>query len=298
MAFGHCDGISVSGMSLMMETAVTSKAGDRPSSTGLAWLRNKRILLAEDNITNQMVATQMLDALGATVDVANDGAEALEMIGTASYDLFLIDIEMPRVSGLDVIRSIRGAAAPLCDAPVIAVTAYALREHRDKITEAGADGLIPKPLLGIEQFGRDIVSLADHSFERVAEAEAREGRKAVNALGGLVSLETFNDLNAAVGPQAMAELLVKIDADLALAQNSVRQGAANIDRSAIKSATHVLVSVAGAIGAHGLQALARRLGDVASSRTGADLERMAADAERQIGAVRAFVREKIDEAKG
>jgi CheY-like chemotaxis protein len=284
-------------MNLMMETRVTSKADDRPSSAGLGWLRNKRILLAEDNITNQMVATQMLDALGASVDVANDGAEALEMIGAADYDLFLIDIEMPRVSGLDVIRSIRGAAAPLCDAPVIAVTAYALREHRDKITEAGADGLIPKPLLGIEQFGRDIVSLADQSFLRAAEAEARVGRAGVEALGGLVSLETFTSLREALGPEAMADLLIKVDADLALAETSVREGAANIDRMALKAATHVLTSVAGAIGAHGLQALARRLGDVAASRSGGDLERMAADALRQIAAVRDFVREKIAEGR-
>ena len=58
----------------------------RPAATGIAWLRDKRILLAEDNITNQMVATQMLDALGARVDVANDGAEALEMIEVKAYD--------------------------------------------------------------------------------------------------------------------------------------------------------------------------------------------------------------------
>ena len=86
---------------------------DGDHASGLSSLKGRRVLLAEDNITNQMVATQMLDALGMRVDVANDGAEALEMIERRHYDLYLIDIEMPRVSGLDVIRGIRKSPPPL-----------------------------------------------------------------------------------------------------------------------------------------------------------------------------------------
>jgi CheY-like chemotaxis protein len=275
------------------ETVVMGQPDGRPSSAGLAWLRGKLILLAEDNITNQMVATQMLDALGARVEVASDGAEALEMMRRKEYDLYLVDIEMPRVSGLDVIRSIRSAEPPLRDAPVIAVTAYALREHRDKITEAGADGLIPKPLLGIEQFGRDIVMLADRSYERgVAAAAGRDD-------GDDIDLDLFRNLTEAVGGDDLAELLSKIDDDLARAERSVTAAAETVDRAALGAAAHVLVSVAGAVGAERLQTLARRLGDAAEGAgAGAgEIRALSADALRRIAAVRAFVREQSGRPK-
>ncbi len=268
----------------------------RPAAVGISWLRDKRILLAEDNITNQMVATQMLDALGARVDVANDGAEALEMIEAKAYDLFLIDIEMPRVSGLDVIRAIRKADTPLCDAPVIAVTAYALREHREKISEAGADGLIPKPLLGIEQFGRDIVNLAEKNYQRGADAEKPEP-ETDPAASGPVTMSVFKALEDSIGPEAMADLLGKIDIDLGRAADEVRGGMAALDKAAIASATHVLISVAGAIGAADLQKLAQKLNGAATGRVVADLPAMVADALEQIGGLRTFVQARIAAAK-
>ncbi|PKP67238.1 MAG: hypothetical protein CVT86_02110 [Alphaproteobacteria bacterium HGW-Alphaproteobacteria-8] len=279
-----------------MGTCLMASEKTRPAAAGVAWLRDKRILLAEDNITNQMVATQMLDALGARVDVANDGAEALEMIEAKRYDLFLIDIEMPRVSGLDVIRAIRKAAAPLCDAPVIAVTAYALREHREKISEAGADGLIPKPLLGIEQFGRDIVNLAEKSYQRGEDADIPPDEPDPDAQGP-VKMSIFKALEDSIGPEAMADLLGKIDVDLGRAADEVRGGMASLDKAAIGSATHVLISVAGAIGASDLQKLAQKLNGAATGRVQADLPAMVADALEQIGGLRKFVQGRIAAAK-
>jgi CheY-like chemotaxis protein len=266
-------------------------------SAALHWLRNKRVLLAEDNITNQMVATQMLDALGARVDVANDGAEAIEMLETHSYDLYLIDIEMPRVSGLDVIRKIRGAEPPLCDAPVIAVTAYALREHREKIAEAGADGLIPKPLIGIEQFGRDIMSFIDRNRRRAGGETAAPG--ALNGGGGggdsgaPVSASVFEALADAIGEDAMADLLTKIDGDLEKAEKDVARGVSDQDTAALSGATHVLISVAGAVGAQNLQKVAQRMNAVANGRSEEDIASLGADLGMQIKVLRAFVTSRV-----
>jgi CheY-like chemotaxis protein len=262
---------------------------DRADSGGPGWLRGKRILLAEDNITNQMVATQMLDALGARVDVANDGAEALEMLDARRYDVYLIDIEMPRVSGLDVIRAIRRAPPPLCDAPVIAVTAYALREHREKIAEAGADGLIPKPLIGIEQFGRDIMAFAAQALRRAAEAEpAPEGAV------GLVSLDVYNGLADAIGPAAMTDLLGKIDTDLAKAEAEVSRGVSEHDAALLANATHVLISVCGAVGAERVKVLAQRLNAVANGRSDEDVGALGAEMAAQLSALRSFVRTRAE----
>jgi two-component system aerobic respiration control sensor histidine kinase ArcB len=259
----------------------------------LSWLRNKRVLLAEDNITNQMVATQMLDALGARVDVANDGAEALEMLEAHSYDVYLIDIEMPRVSGLDVIRKIRSAEPPLCDAPVIAVTAYALREHREKIAEAGADGLIPKPLIGIEQFGRDIVSFVDRNRRRVDAPAGGIGDSGGAGGGSPVSPGVFEALAEAIGEDAMTDLLTKIDGDLERADKDVHRGVKDHDRAALSGATHVLISVAGAVGAQNLQKVAQRMNAVANGRSEEDVEALGADLAMQIKVLRAFVNSRV-----
>lgn len=270
---------------------------DRNQKAGLGWLRNKRILLAEDNITNQMVATQMLDALGARVDVANDGAEALEMLEQRRYDIYLIDIEMPRVSGLDVIRHIRNAPPPLCESPVIAVTAYALREHREKIAEAGADGLIPKPLIGIEQFGRDILNFTDRARRRAGpgagsgDSQPRpqpEDEKPLDA--SPVSMPVFTALAEAIGPEAMADLLLKIDGDLEKAGRDVAEAVAAGDMNAVGAGTHVLISVAGAVGAQNLQRLSQKLAAVAAGRAEGDVPAVAADLGVQIMVLRAFVK--------
>jgi CheY-like chemotaxis protein len=270
-------------------------ASEEENSGGaLAWLRNKRVLLAEDNITNQMVATQMLDALGARVDVANDGAEALEMLEAHSYDIYLIDIEMPRVSGLDVIRKIRAADPPLCDAPVVAVTAYALREHREKIAEAGADGLIPKPLIGIEQFGRDILGFVDRNRRRVeAPSQGAIDASGPGTTGSPVSAGVFEALAEAIGEEAMADLLQKIDGDLDKAHKDVARGVQERDTAALSGATHVLISVAGAVGAQNLQKVAQRLNAVANGRSEEDIDSLGADLTMQIKVLRAFVNSRV-----
>ena len=113
------------------------------------------VLLAEDNPTNQMVATQMLRALDAEVTVASDGIEALERFEAGEFDLVVVDIEMPRLSGLDVIRAIRARGDARAGVPIVALTAYAMREHRERIAEAGANGLISKPITSIEALGRE-----------------------------------------------------------------------------------------------------------------------------------------------
>jgi CheY-like chemotaxis protein len=277
---------------------------DGTQKAGLAWLKGRRVLLAEDNITNQMVATQMLDALGMRVDVANDGAEALEMIERHKYDIYLIDIEMPRVSGLDVIRAIRESPPPLCEAPVIAVTAYALREHREKIAEAGADGLIPKPLIGIEQFGRDILGFSERARRRAtphegavsgngASDQAHRDDEEESKTAGPVSLAVFNSLAEAIGSDAMKDLLTKIDTDLEKAAADMQAAASADDLKAVSGATHVLVSVAGAVGAQNLQRLSQKLNAVANGRAEGDMGALSSDVAMQVMVLRSFVQTKV-----
>jgi two-component system, sensor histidine kinase and response regulator len=107
-----------------------------------------RILLTEDNPINQKVACGMLRKLGLTVEVADNGAEALAMIAAGSYDAVLMDVQMPVLDGFAATRELRtrereGGKPRL---PVIAMTANAMSGDRDQCLAAGMDDYIPKPV--------------------------------------------------------------------------------------------------------------------------------------------------------
>lgn len=244
-------------------------------------LKGMSILLAEDNVTNQLVATQMLETLGAEVDIAADGAIALERLGERAYDVLLIDIEMPRVSGLDVIRAIRADEGPLSEALVIALTAYAMQEHREKIAGAGADGLIAKPITSIRQFGADILSLMDG---RAAKAAA-----AAPAPGAVIEMMIFESLATSIGEEAMAELLARIETDLKTAKTDIATAASCGDTDLMAEASHILISVAGAVGAVRLQRQSERLNRLAHDDEGDGATVLAEEALPELDGVIAFV---------
>lgn len=259
---------------------------------GAASLAGARILLAEDNLTNQMVALQMLRALGASVTVCSDGIEALERFDQSPFDLVIVDIEMPRMSGLDVIRAIRSRSDDKARAPIVALTAYAMREHRERISAAGANGLISKPVTSVEALGE---SLAVHL--RPADAPDRSGFEAANGdgQGPVIDAATYAALCEAIGPELMAELLDKVIADLLAAQRDLLAGSDPVDRLAIRAASHVLISVAGALGALRLQARARALNASAHTEAEATLVGGVTDCATEIDRAVAFARERRGE---
>jgi two-component system aerobic respiration control sensor histidine kinase ArcB len=259
-------------------------------------LAGLRVLLAEDNPTNQVVASQMLRSLNAEVTVCGDGVEALERFESEEFDLVVVDIEMPRLSGLDVIRAIRARGDARAEAPIVALTAYAMREHRERIAAAGANGLISKPVTSVEALGRGLAAHVRRPGAGPA-AEAPAGDAAGDAGGGpVIDRGTYEALVTAIGAETMGELLDKVIADLLAAQRDL-DGALDApegapDRARIRSASHILISVAGAIGAARLQTCARELNTAAAADSAL---RVAAATRRCVGeidAAVAFARER------
>lgn len=104
-----------------------------------------RVLVAEDNAVNRELMREMLEVFGCEVVEASDGPEALTRMSEAEPDLILLDINMPKLNGFAVLRRIR--ENPRFSArPVLAVTAYAMKEDREKVLEAGFDGYLAKPV--------------------------------------------------------------------------------------------------------------------------------------------------------
>jgi len=109
-------------------------------------LKDVRILLVEDNLINQKITHLTLKPLVHTIDTASNGKEALDKFGTSSYDLILMDIQMPVMSGIVAAEKIRALESTTnTHVPIIAITANAMLGDREKCISAGIDDYISKP---------------------------------------------------------------------------------------------------------------------------------------------------------
>ena len=106
----------------------------------------RRILLAEDGIVNQRVASMILESRGHQVTVANNGKETVEMFQKEPFDLILMDIQMPEMDGLEATWTIRSIEEEGTHIPIIAMTAHAMKGDREKCLEAGMDNYLSKPI--------------------------------------------------------------------------------------------------------------------------------------------------------
>ncbi len=130
------------------------------------------ILLAEDNLINQKLAVKLLSTRGHSVQIANNGREAVDCVQAAEYDVVLMDVQMPVMGGIEACTLIRTAEGDKRHVPIVAMTAHAMQSDKDLCLAAGMDGFVTKPVR-IEQLMAEI--------ERVVSAPARNAAPAVDA---------------------------------------------------------------------------------------------------------------------
>lgn len=106
----------------------------------------RRILVVEDNVVNQKVVSGLLAKSGCVVDIAFNGQEACTMAATLPYDLILMDCHMPVMDGFAATRQIRAMDGPIGRVPIVALTAGAMEQDREKCIAAGMDAFLSKPL--------------------------------------------------------------------------------------------------------------------------------------------------------
>lgn len=208
------------------------------------------ILLAEDNAVNRVYATALLAKAGHRVDIAENGREAVEAARRNHYDLVLMDIQMPVLNGIDATVQIRALPSPFGTVPIIAMTADAMAGARDTYLAAGMDDYITKPVSGA-------VLVA-----KLAEIARRQVRRAQAPLAVVPALEVLdtdklNDLDAALPQQSLTELICLFLSDAATVLVEIEAARENKDLTRAGQQAHMLVSMAGNLGAMELSALAR-----------------------------------------
>ncbi|MEW5685469.1 MAG: ATP-binding protein [Pseudomonadota bacterium] len=134
------------GSTFWLEFEAPMAATPEPEVVEQGVLEGIRLLLVEDNPTNRLVARTLLTRLGAEVDEAEDGIAGVEAARTGDYDLILMDIQMPRMGGIEATRAIRGLGSPAAHTPIIALTANAMTHQRAEYAAAGMNGMVAKPI--------------------------------------------------------------------------------------------------------------------------------------------------------
>jgi two-component system aerobic respiration control sensor histidine kinase ArcB len=214
-------------------------------------LSDLRILVAEDNNTLRLLLADMLDSLGAEFTLAENGVQAMDWVKRESFDMALLDIEMPKMTGLEVIRAVRRMAAPVGNMPIVAMTAFVMNQNRDAIFAAGATGLMAKPLPEVEDFAAHL-----------RRALARQDQPELAAALDLQQLnwDHFHGILRRTDFATQQELLSTMRADLTAVRDALRQPGITSDTNQLRGQIHILMALSGAMGAERLHALARSLG--------------------------------------
>jgi len=139
--------VQAGGKSLMESRSIVTRHSAR-ETLGAKVNSSRRILLVEDNLTNQQVATGILKKLGLRADVAANGIEALKTLEMMDYDLVLMDVQMPEMDGLEATRRIcdPNSSVRRHDIPIIAMTAHAMQSDRESCLKAGMNDYLSKPI--------------------------------------------------------------------------------------------------------------------------------------------------------
>lgn len=232
-------------------------------------MTKKRILLSEDSITNQQICLAILKKLGYSADVVANGMEALKALHSVSYDLVLMDCQMPEMNGYETSRLVRDPATDIPNhrIPIIALTADISDGGREKCLEAGMNDYITKPLNP-----KELAEALTRWLPTENEAEGSRGSdvpKRATACGERESL-VFHENEVLVRLDGDRELLETVVTgflqDMPVRLSMLRTGIQSGDPTSATLEAHTIKGAAAAVGAETMRAAALRIEE--AGRTG------------------------------
>lgn len=233
---------------------------------------NCRILLVEDNTTNQEIAKALLEGFGVTVTTANDGQAALDCLEAGTYDLVIMDIQMPVMDGLTATRSLRDRGFAV---PVVGLSANAFSEDRLEGLDAGMTEFLAKPVSRAK-----IASL----LERFAEREDA-------APDDLIDLGQMEQVLEEVGETLFLELLSYLNDDAKNLLSHFSVGKHANEGSDLDAQLHSLKGAASSLGLAGIAMQAQTIRNIEQTDMSA-ISELAASLERSIDRAAAVVTSK------
>lgn len=223
-------------------------------------VRPLRILAAEDNDTNRMLLTTLLGRIGHSVDAVENGALAVAALEQGSYDIVLMDMQMPVMDGVEATRAIREAGKTM---PIIALTADALPENHHRYLDAGVDSIITKPINW--QLLADEMDRMTGARRRASDIAALQAPDHAATEQRVVDTIYLASLAEAIGRETLEQLLesfgISVGGNLSDLAVAVNEG----DMNAAVKAAHSLKGVASQFGVPKLAAVARDAEKAASS---------------------------------
>jgi signal transduction histidine kinase/CheY-like chemotaxis protein/HPt (histidine-containing phosphotransfer) domain-containing protein len=222
-----------------------------------------RILLAEDNSTNQKLALLLLERLGYRADIAANGMEVLEMLSRQAYDLILMDIQMPGMDGLEATRHIRQSFPSIIQPHIIAMTANSVRGDRELCLQVGMDDYIGKPVqvkelvtalkrirsdknspTGLPIPGSEPQSLQGDSAPEIIHPPAKSGDCIDPS-----AVERMRQMLGKRAEQMLPDLILSFFNDAIQLQLNMQQALEEHDPKALHRAAHTLKSTSASFGA-------------------------------------------------
>jgi len=140
------DGSSFAFTAKFMKEGTLPQEHHKPVKTSSEAVSNHvSVLLVDDNIINQKIMARLLEAEGFQITLASNGREAIDMIENQTFDIVLMDMQMPELSGIDTTKILREEMG-MTDLPIIALTANVMKEDMDTCIEAGMNDFLSKPI--------------------------------------------------------------------------------------------------------------------------------------------------------
>jgi CheY-like chemotaxis protein len=210
--------------------------GEAAPPTSIA--RCLKVLVVEDNCVNQRVATGILARMGHVADIASNGLEAVARVEERTYDLVLMDMQMPQMDGLEATRIIRAMGEPAARVPIVAMTANALASDREACLAAGMNDFISKPL-------------DRRKLERAVARASGSGEADPPSLTmpeSWVDRRRLQELAAELGQDAVAELLASFWRDAGEIVDLFRRACDAGDLGAMGQVLHTLKGAAANLG--------------------------------------------------
>ncbi|MDJ0733149.1 MAG: response regulator [Nostocaceae cyanobacterium] len=229
------------------------KTAINQSQTQNSSIQNLRILLAEDNVVNQKLAILTLKKMGHAADIASNGLEVIEALHRQPYDMVLMDVQMPEMDGLTATQEICKYWSSSSRPRIIAMTANAMQEDKEKCLQAGMDDYISKPIR-VEELKQALSRCQPLTFNQSYLVEITQNQTIDTTV-----LQTLIDMAGEEAPIIINELINSYLQDAEVRLKTIATAIEGQNPSLLYQAAHALKSASANIGANTMADLSKQL---------------------------------------